>query len=100
MASTLQTNLHNRNALIRELRRELMGPYPRGSAIPLTSPLSFADFQQYRKAHVACGSRQEIITGDPPRKRYGVGVLYPEVELDPAVPDAEPDEALAGSTGE
>ncbi len=71
----------NRDLIVAALRAEIVGPDPNGATI------EFSDAKVYDDAPVTqmCASTsgdieeqpQEILRGEPPNQRYGVGVLYP-----------------------
>ncbi len=65
----------NRAILVDQLRRELVGPDPRGRELP--APPVFTSQEESRGPWVRPGSGEEILQRDRPCKRYGVAVLYP-----------------------
>ena len=75
--------------MIAALREELVGPSPRGKEIDTTANLAFDTYAEAQGPFRQATNGDEILTGDRPTKRYGVGVLYPwRTELD-ADPDGE-----------
>jgi len=70
-------HLINRDLVLQEIRKELVGPAPSGQEIDCTKPLSFDNASDARGPWRQMGSGEEILHRDPPTKRYGVGVLYP-----------------------
>lgn len=93
-------HIASRDAVLRALREELVGPCPFGQEINCTQTINLesaeAAYQPYRQL----GSGEEILQRDSPTKRYGVGVLYPmdalvapdelDVQLPPPDEDAAP----------
>ncbi len=69
--------LKGRSVLVDALVRELLGPDPQGDAIDCGGPLIFDSWAAAHAPHVQASTDDEILTGDRPLKRYGVGVLYP-----------------------
>lgn len=61
-----------RAALVEALREELVGPAPAGRVLP-EGAVEVDGWGPYRQDSTG----EEIITGDRPTKRYGVGVLHP-----------------------
>lgn len=88
----MSSHIANRDAVVRELRRELVGPAPAGKEIDCSGKLAFEKVEDSYGPWRQMGSGEEIITRDTPSKRYGVGVLYPR-DLQ------REDEPLAGATG-
>ena len=88
------TNVHieNRDYLVDQLKRELVGPAPAGAEIDTSGPIKDIpedDRAPYREE----GSGEEILTRERPTQRYGTGVLYPV-----RTHDDDPD--LEGETGD
>src|SRR4051794_27219391 len=84
--------LSARRVLLAELRRELVGPSPLGKEIDCSRDLEFETFDAAAGPYRQEGSGEEILTGDRPFKRYGIGVLYPiglRVEAEPATTETE-----------
>src|SRR4051812_14584942 len=84
--------LSARRVLLAELRRELVGPSPLGKEIDCSRDLEFETFDAAAGPYRQEGSGEEILTGDRPFKRYGIGVLYPigvAVEAEPATTETE-----------
>jgi hypothetical protein len=88
-------HIANRDALLRALREELVGPCPLGQEIDCTQPIRLEDAEAAYRPYRQLGSGEEILQRDSPTKRYGVGVLYPmeatvaSDELDAQVPPLE-----------
>lgn len=68
----------NREVIIQELRKELVGPSPYGEELDCTGDIVFEDKRLAYRPYRQLGTGEEIISqGETPCKRYGVGVLYP-----------------------
>src|SRR6476646_8339043 len=67
----------NRDKIVEELRRELVGPSPFGAELDCTQSIIFTTKEESYKPWVQKGSGDEILQRDSPSKRYGIGVLYP-----------------------
>ena len=67
----------SRKEMIRVLREEVMGPSTFGRTLPADHSLVFEDTEEFYGPHIQQGSGDEIIKGELPRRRYGVGVLFP-----------------------
>lgn len=76
--SSLVTNLANRQWLIRRLRAEVIGPDPVGAPIidPTCAGLCMT-WEQWRQP-VTSVDGEEVVWQDPPTKRYGAGILFPQ----------------------
>lgn len=72
-------HITNRSKLLRDLRRELVGPDPAplGKELDLKHTPTFNSFQELHAPWVEKETNAEVISRDTPTKRYGVGVLYP-----------------------
>lgn len=81
-----ETAVDAREQLLAAIRRELMGPDPRGSELAV--PFAGDPVDEY-EPYVEAGSREEILAVQMPLQRYGVGVLFPK---DSTVEDAETEE--------
>ena len=80
-------HIEHRDQLTEWLRRELVGPWPAGKEIDADAPVlgvEPGDTPPFRQAD----SGEEILTREPPARRYGAGVLYP-----PRVPDESDNDA-------
>ena len=66
----------NRDELVRQIRRELLGPAPAGPEIDGDGPVPSTDPDE-RGPFRQAGSGEEIITRERPAQRYGAGVLHP-----------------------
>src|SRR5579862_4743800 len=73
----MTSNIENREIIIADLRRELMGPAPAGPEIDPTAELSFDNLSESYGPWRQRGSGEEILLRDAPVKRYGIGVLFP-----------------------
>lgn len=103
-----------REALLAALRRELVGPDPRGAALDCSRPIEFpnpanapkakgsgseADTPEAYRPYRQLGTEDEILGHlDKPTRRYGVGVLYP-VQSDFAVADSTGEPGVSGLEG-
>lgn len=74
--TSLEKNLHNREHLLVRLRAEIVGPDPAGKPVALTDrqAMSWEDFRIARKQL----NNEEIVWQDPPTKRFGAGILFPQ----------------------
>lgn len=94
-------HIANRDAVLRSLREELVGPCPLGQEIDCAQIIHLDDAEAAYRPYRQLGSGEEILQRDSPTKRYGVGVLYPMEapvppdELDGQIPppDEEADHA-------
>lgn len=87
----MEEQLNARTEMLLALKRELVGPDPRGDYLDCSQPIVFADPSSEAKAPKAptpaayrpyrqTDSGDEILSHrDKPGARYGVGVLYPQV---------------------
>lgn len=69
--------IKGRESMIQALKEELVGPSPQGKEIDVTQLISFDEAKQSYGPWKQKDSCEEILTRDPPHKRYGIGVLYP-----------------------
>jgi DUF2075 family protein len=77
-------HITNRDAVLRALRQELVGPCPLGHEIDCAGPVQLDEAEAAYRPYRQLGSGEEILQRDSPTKRYGVGVLYPmEAKIDP-----------------
>jgi hypothetical protein len=75
-------HIADRLVILDSLRRELVGPDPRGEELDCSQPVSFATADKSYGPWRQRESGEEILQRDPPVKRYGIGVLYPAQTLD------------------
>ena len=75
-------HIANRTLLLDSLRRELVGPDPRGEELDCDQAITFAEAEKSYGPWKQKGTGEEILQRDPPSKRYGIGVLYPTETLD------------------
>lgn len=73
----MATQIPNRDAIVRSLQRELVGPAPQGKELDCSSHVTFPNASDSYGPWRQLDSGEEIITRDSPTKRYGIGVLYP-----------------------
>lgn len=96
-------HITNRDAIIRGLRQELVGPCPLGRGIDCTLPVQLDDAAMAYLPYHQLGSGEEILQRDSPSKRYGIGILYPiearvgPQELGAQLPPLDPDYGVAGT---
>ncbi len=72
----MASHLEHRDNLTEWLRREIVGPWPAGKEVDTEGPITGLkpdDTGPFRQA----GSGEEILTREPPTRRYGAGMLYP-----------------------
>lgn len=92
-------NIANRDAVLRALREELVGPCPLGQEIDCTQAIHFENPEAAYRPYQQLGSREEILQRDSPIKRYGIGVLYPmEAPVSPDELDAQLPPSEEGAT--
>ena len=83
-------HIANRDAVIRALRQELVGPHPIGEEIDCAAAIRLDDVEAAYRPYRQRGTGEEILQRDSPTKRYGVGVLYPmEVPIPPVELEAQ-----------
>ncbi len=75
-------HIANRGIILASIRRELVGPDPRGADLDCSQPVSFPSLDKSFGPWREKATGEEILQRDPPTKRYGVGVLYPTQTLD------------------
>jgi Helicase conserved C-terminal domain len=73
----MSDHITNRDAVLRALRQELVGPSPLGQEIDCTGPIQFDEIKEAYRPYCQLGSGEEILQRVSPTKRYGVGVLFP-----------------------
>lgn len=69
-------HIDNRDEMVRQIRRELLGPAPAGPEIDADGPIPSTDPEE-RGPFRQAGSGEEIVTRERPTQRYGAGVLHP-----------------------
>lgn len=75
-------HITNRHKLLTRVREELVGPVRDGKELDCSKALVFENNQAALGPWIQAGILEEILTGDTPTVRYGVGVLYPlDIEL-------------------
>ena len=72
----LEKNLENRDSLVEDLKREVIGPDPQGEELMVEDGIELEYDKYYRPYRQTNG--EEIVQEMMTTKRYGVGVLYPE----------------------
>ncbi len=83
-------HITNRDAVLRALREELVGPCPLGQEIDCAQAIHLDDAEAAYRPYRQLSSGEEILQRDSPTKRYGVGVLYPmEAPVPPDELDAQ-----------
>ena len=100
-------HLHNRQHVLDEVYRELLGPAPCGEPIDTEGAIHFDDVEQSFRPRFDGASGEEILQFDSPLRRYGVGVLYPPGTIggddlqnlsDDAAADTDIDDTESGKT--
>lgn len=74
--TTLETSLANRETMLARLRAEIVGPDPAGSKVALVDKQAMT-WEEFRVARQQLNG-EEIIWQDPPTKRFGAGILFPQ----------------------
>lgn len=74
--TSLEKNLANREELLFRLRAEVVGPDPAGKPVAHfeKQPMSWEEFRIARRQL----NGEEIVWQDPPTKRFGAGILFPQ----------------------
>src|SRR4051812_42608874 len=72
-----EAHIANRDAVLKALTNELVGPCAVGEPVDFLRPLSFDTLNEAYAPHFDGATKQEILQRDPPTRRYGIGVLYP-----------------------
>lgn len=88
-------HIANRDAVLQDLRAELVGPRPAGDEVDLSSTPEFEEGWRSYLPRREAGTGHEILTAERPRTRYGVGVLNPVAKA-----FSEDDEDDEGGPGE
>jgi hypothetical protein len=88
-----------RDGLLGFLSGELIGPWPVGEPLDCSGVVSFPDPSTAAVPRTQAGTGEEILQRDPPSRRYGIGVLYPQ-SVDSSADDGLPtqESADAGSS--
>lgn len=72
----LQRNLANREQMLQRLRAEVVGPDPAGKPVTLVDKQAMT-WEEFRTARRQPDG-EEIVWQDPPTKRFGAGILFPQ----------------------
>lgn len=90
-----------RNEMLASIRRELVGPAPKGQPLPIPTPTEPVD--EY-VPYVDAATGQEVLSVELPLQRYGVAVLHPRdifvEDTEAEVPDnleGSPDSVVQGA---
>jgi hypothetical protein len=76
-----KVHINNRQKILAFLEEELLGPASIGNELDiLNPPVTFSDWPEVNSPFISKDTQQEILIGDPPLKRYGVGILHPALE--------------------
>jgi hypothetical protein len=75
-------HIADRALLLDSLRRELVGPDPRGKELDCKQSVTFETVDKSYGPWHQNENGEEVLQRDPPSKRYGIGVLYPAQTLD------------------
>lgn len=68
----------SRDFMADQLRKELIGPDPRGIELDVSNPVIFSDKKDSYKSFVQKGTGEEILQRDSPTTRYGAAALHPQ----------------------
>lgn len=74
--TVLETSLAHREEMLRRLRAEIVGPDPAGTKVALSDKQSMS-WEEFRVARQQLNG-EEIVWQDPPTKRFGAGILFPQ----------------------
>jgi Helicase conserved C-terminal domain len=113
MSININSHLGNRKWMASALVREIFGPggryegwtdnlYSATSKIERPDGKVFDNWDEYNQRCVDSKSGQELLKDEPPSKRYGVGILFPEESeesLDSEKAPTDADAAVEGATG-
>jgi len=69
--------IESRDDVLDSLKRELVGPDPRGSKVDCSKTITFSSKYDVSGPNIQLVNDEEIIKVESPVQRYGVGVLYP-----------------------
>jgi len=92
----LEQNLANREQMLQRLRAEIVGPDPAGKPVTLIDKQAMT-WEEFRTARRQPGG-EEIVWQDPPTRRFGAGILFPQGVDELASQEAA--EATEGSAAE
>jgi len=70
-------HIKNRQIIINEIRKELVGPSNIGKELDTSKKVEFPSWKEAKGPWVDKKTKQEILINDLPAKRYGVGILFP-----------------------
>ena len=73
----MSVHFNNRQAILKSLKQELVGPSPAGNELDCSQPVTFEKVSESYGPWRQKDSGEEVIQRDSPTKRYGIGVLYP-----------------------
>lgn len=113
MTININKHLENRRWVASALVREIFGPggryagwpetlYAEAVKIEPTRRLIFENWDDYNKRHIDAASGEEILKDEPPSRRYGVGILFPEEDaeiIDSEKTPSDGDAAVEGAAG-
>lgn len=85
-------HIANRNRMVFALRREMMGPAPFGRPVDCSGDKILCENkEELYRPNIQAKPYNEILKGESPHRRYGVGVLYPAGTVN--IEDEDPDES-------
>jgi len=85
-------HIANRKKMVIALRREMMGPAPFGQPVDCSNgKIICEDLESLYNPNVQKNPYNEILKGESPHRRYGVGVLYPVGNIN--VENEDPEES-------
>ncbi len=70
-------NNENRLRLVQQVRNEVVGPDPSGDLFEFKEDVTFKDWKDFRTPRKQPNG-EECLWQDPPIKRYGAGILFPQ----------------------
>lgn len=71
-----QINLENRDLIIDEVKREILGPSTNGEPFDFDKDINFKEDDELYKNYIQ-ENGQEVLQWYLPTRRYGAGILYP-----------------------